>query len=106
MKVKFDVLFDGIDMADFADKLREVNMDEIEFSNEPEFMKDVQLIIDENYLNEVFLQLFHSQKRFSLKEILISLLDTQSVFLLNAGKMAINSLMTSAVWSKWLPTIH
>ena len=55
MKVKFDVLFDGIDMADFADKLREVNMDEIEFSNEPEFMKDVQLIIDENYLNEVFL---------------------------------------------------
>jgi hypothetical protein len=49
-----------LDVKEFADKLREIDIDSVEFSNEEEFMKDVQLIIDENYINEIFLQLFHS----------------------------------------------
>lgn len=47
-------------MNEFADKLREIDIDSVEFSSNEEFMKDVQLIIDENYINEIFLQLFHS----------------------------------------------
>ena len=60
LNVKFEVSFDGLDVKEFAHKLREIDIDSVEFSNEEEFMKDVQLIIDENYINEIFLQLFHS----------------------------------------------
>jgi hypothetical protein len=48
---------------------------EISFSEEEAFKRDVQLVISENYLNEIFLQLFHAKQTFSLREILFDLLD-------------------------------
>jgi hypothetical protein len=49
-----------LDVNEFSDKLREIDIDSVPFSSDEEFMKDVQLIIDENYINEIFMQLFHS----------------------------------------------
>lgn len=88
-----------MDVNEFSDKLREIDIDSVQFSNDVEFMKDVQLIIDENYINEIFLQLFHSQQKFSLRQILLSLLDSESSLLVSAGKMAINAFLTTGLWS-------
>jgi hypothetical protein len=39
-----------------------------EFSNEPAFMKDVQIAVDENYLNYMLFNFFESEEMFSLTE--------------------------------------
>lgn len=73
--MNFDVLFEGAEMSEFKDALRNIDVQAISFSEEDAFKRDLQLIINENYINEVFLQLFHSKQAFSLREILEYLLD-------------------------------
>lgn len=73
--MNFDVLFEGAEMSEFKDALRNIDVQTISFSEEDAFKRDLQLIINENYINEVFLQLFHSKQAFSLREILEYLLD-------------------------------
>jgi len=73
--VNFDVLFEGAEMSDFKDALRNIDVQAISFSEEEAFKRDLQLVISENYINEVFLQLFHSKEAFSLREIFLYLLD-------------------------------
>jgi len=50
-------------------KMRKI---EPNFSNEPEFMKDVQTIIDENYINYLLFSLFETDKVYSVTEALFS----------------------------------
>lgn len=73
--MNFDVQFEGAEMSEFKDALRNIDVQAISFSEEDAFKRDLQLIINENYINEVFLQLFHSKQAFSLREILEYLLD-------------------------------
>jgi hypothetical protein len=53
--VNFDVLFEGAEMSDFKDALRNIDVQAISFSEEEAFKRDLQLVISENYINEVFL---------------------------------------------------
>lgn len=106
LQITFDVLFEGNDLSGFKDALRNIDIEALAFSEEDAFKRDLQLLISENYLNEVFLQLFHSQQTFSLREILLALLDDQSSLIHAAGKMAVNTFMTSAMWLAWLPSLR
>ena len=51
----FEVTFDGLELAEFSDSLRQIRADEIEFNTIEDFQRDVVLIIDENFVNEYFL---------------------------------------------------
>ena len=51
----FEVTFDGLELAEFSDTLRQIRADEISFNTSEDFQRDVVLIIDENFVNEYFL---------------------------------------------------
>lgn len=53
--VNFDVLFEGTDLSEFMDALRNIDVKALSFSEDDAFKRDMQLIISENYLNEIFL---------------------------------------------------
>jgi len=64
-------------------------------------MRDVQVIIDENYLNYHLFTLFYDDKAFSLSEMLLKYIpDT----FLGAGA-AIKILMNTNVWGLFLPEL-
>ena len=44
------------------------------FSEEPAFNRDVQVVLDENYINYWFFTMFYHQGQFSLSEYLFSIL--------------------------------
>jgi hypothetical protein len=91
-------------MSDFQDELRSIELGA--FSEADEFKKDMQLIIDENYLNEFFLSLFHSQATYSLRDTLYAMLDDHTSLVHSAGKLALATFMSTGMWQKWLPTIR
>lgn len=41
------------------------------FSNDKEFMRDVQVVLDENYINYMLFSMFYDDKPFSLTETLL-----------------------------------
>ena len=51
----FEVTFDGLELAEFDESLRQIRADKIEFNTGEDFQRDVVLIIDENFVNEYFL---------------------------------------------------
>jgi len=61
--------FDNLAESDFEENLEIIK---VEFNNENEFKKDVQLTFDENIINNQMIGLFNSNKVISLQETIIS----------------------------------
>lgn len=74
------------------------------FSDEDDFMRDVQIVIDENYVNDYFLNLFHSSEVISLTETLSGYLPRKGITG-SAAKIALQLFMSTTVWKKWFPTL-
>ena len=72
----FTTKIGGSEVSGFADTLRRIQ--NLPFSDDEDFMRDVQIVIDENYVNDYFLNLFHSSE-------VISLTDTLSGYLPHEG---------------------
>ena len=63
--ISYHTDFDGVDLNDLKKKVRKINPT---FSNEPKFMKDVQMVVDENYINYMLFNLFETDKQYSITE--------------------------------------
>jgi hypothetical protein len=61
--------FDNLAESDFEENLEIIK---VEFNNDNEFKKDVQLTFDENIINNQMIGLFNSNKVISLQETIIS----------------------------------
>ena len=59
-------------LDDFSDQLRVVP--EPGFSEEDSFLKDLQIVMDENYVNDMFMHLFHREEIFSFHQLLREML--------------------------------
>ena len=67
-------------------------------------MRDVQIVIDENYVNDYFLNLFHSSEVISLTDTLAGYLPHEGVSG-KAAQIALQLFMSTTVWKKWFPSL-
>ncbi len=67
--ISYNTIFEGpgLDRASAARAMPNV---EPEYSDEANFMRDVQVLIDENYLNYLLFNLFYNGKTYSISELL------------------------------------
>lgn len=90
--------FEGKDLSKLKNNMRRINP---EFSNEPEFMMDVQTIIDENYINYFLFSMFETEKIYSITELLFQYWPETWM----GGPTAIRALMSAQVWSALFPSL-
>lgn len=83
--------FEGTNLDPIKAQMRKIKT---EFSNEPAFMKDVQIVVDENYLNYFFFNWFESEEIFSLTETLFDYWPEDWM----GGPTVIRGLMSVQVW--------
>lgn len=79
-------------------KVRNINPS---FSNEPKFMKDVQMVVDENYINYMLFNLFETDKEYSITEFLFTLWPDEWL----GGPQAIRAMMSVQIWSLFFPEL-
>lgn len=65
--ISYNNEFEGKDLNNLRKNLRRTSP---KFSSEPSFMRDVQTVFDENYLNYYLFNLFETDQVFSLTELL------------------------------------
>lgn len=107
MKIKGDYVhvsflneFDHVDQSDFETKPRHVNPT---FNTEnKDFAKDLQIIVDENYANNQFLGLFNTKQSFSLTETLMKWVPDN----LKQYAKIIEGFMTTSTVQMVLPEIN
>lgn len=63
VEISYLTEFNGKDLDNLKQKMRRINP---QFIDEAQFMRDVQVIIDENYLNYHFFTMFYDEKAFSM----------------------------------------
>lgn len=68
---KYVTEFDGLDLKHIQDKMRVINP---EFSNEQSFLRDVQMVVDENFLNSILFSAFYKKKFYSITDLLLDLM--------------------------------
>lgn len=66
--INYDTEFEGADLNELSQKMRKIKP---KFSDESHYMRDVQVVIDENYVNYQLFQLFYQKTVYSLTETLI-----------------------------------
>lgn len=96
--IKYDTEFNGADLNDLKKKMRKVQP---KFSDESHYMRDVQLVIDENYLNYQLFQLFYAKKTYSLTETLIDFMPEDFL----GGGAVLRALMSTEVWKLFFPEL-
>jgi hypothetical protein len=74
---------------------------DIDFSDEGEHMRDIQVVLDENYINYFLYDLFHKNKNFSLAETLFSWMPEEFM----GGGAVIKALLNTSVWSFMFPEL-
>lgn len=88
--------FEGADMSDLAKSMRNIKP---KFSDDQHFLRDVQVTVDENYINHMLFQMFYKQKTYSATEALISVLPDNFI----GGTAAVKAVMNTQVWSFLFP---
>ena len=86
----------GADHGVFNDHLR---TNKISFSDEKEFKKDVELVLDENLINHIFLGIFYSKEVYSVREIIESFVPPKYEGLINIASL----VLTTKVIGKLFP---
>merc|ERR1712159_759429 len=72
----------------------------IRYSEAPEFQKDVQQIIDENYINYWLYTLFEKEQNFSVSETLFSLWPEDW---LGGPALPLRTIMNAKIWGVLFP---
>lgn len=96
--ISYHTEFEGKDLKDMKKSMRKINT---EFSDEPKFMKDMQMVVDENYLNYMLFNLFETEKQYSLTEFLFSMWPDEYM----GGPQAIRGIMSAQIWSFFFPNL-
>ena len=60
--------FENLDHDEFEHPLRDIKP---AFSEDNEYKQDIQIVIDENYINHQFLGLFHKESMVSMTELIM-----------------------------------
>lgn len=98
--LNFKISFAGTDLDRFAKPLRKP---EAKFDDD--FKYDLQLLVDENFLNEWFLELYEDPSQdFSLTETLKSWLPKGGLKG-KASSLGMKALMSVNIWKNWFPTL-
>jgi hypothetical protein len=71
------------------------------FSDESHYMRDVQVVIDENYVNYMLFQLFYQKKTYSLTEFIIQYMPEDFL----GGGAILRALMSTQVWQVFFPEL-
>jgi len=71
------------------------------FSDESHYMRDVQVVIDENYVNYQLFQMFYQKTVYSLTEFLIEYMPEDFL----GGGAVIRALMNTKVWQVLFPEL-
>lgn len=66
--ISFDTEIEGPDMAELTQKVRHIQP---KFSDDNKLMRDLQVVIDENYINYQLFNLFYQEKVYSLTDLLL-----------------------------------
>ena len=93
--------FDGVDLKEVASSMRTIKP---QFSNQLEHARDVQIAIDENYINSALFNLFYNQKTYSLTETIIEFFPEDLMGGLGAIPI-VNSVMNTQVWQFLFPDL-
>ena len=98
--ISYNTIFEGpgLDRASAARTMRNI---EPEYSDEANFMRDVQVLIDENYLNYLLFNLFYNGKTYSISELLFRQMPDSFV----GGGLALRALMNAHLWAVLFPDL-
>lgn len=97
--VTFDTTFEGPDLKLIKQQMREVNP---VYSDEADHMRDVQVVLDENYLNYMLYNLYHKDKVFSVASKLFDWLPEGFM----GGVALIRGLQSTQLWSFLFPELN
>lgn len=91
--------FQGADLSHIEHKLRNINPT---FSTEQAYMRDLQMTVDENYLNSILFNMFYNKKTYSLTEALLEMMPEDFV----AGAPLVRALMNTSVFNFLFPELE
>lgn len=94
--VSYTTEFEGPNLNSMKSNMRKINPT---FKDETKFMRDTQIVVDENYMNWLFFTMFDSKEKFSLTETLFKYWPEQ----IPGGPQAIRLFMSSGVWGFFFP---
>lgn len=72
-----------------------------EFSEEPDYQRDVQVVIDENYVNYALFSMFYADKPFSVTEKLLEMIPEW----LEPAAFLIKAVMNARTFSVFFPEL-
>ena len=96
--INYDTEFEGADLNELSQKMRRPKP---KFSDESHYMRDVQVVIDENYINYMLFQLFYQKKTYSLTEFIIEYMPEDFL----GGGAVVRALMSTKVWQVLFPDL-
>ena len=89
--INYDTEFEGADLGELTQKMRRPQP---KFSDETHYMRDVQVVTDENYINYMLYHLFYQKKTYSLTEFIIQYMPEDFL----GGGAILRALMSTQVW--------
>lgn len=90
--IAYNTEFEGEALGSLKNQLRKIKP---EFSEESEFVREVQMVYDENYLNWQLFEMFTGEKQFSVTETLLEYWPETWP----AGPQAVRVMMSALPWS-------
>jgi len=86
--INYETEFQGAELNDIQKKMRKIRGG---FSDEEAYMRDLQVVIDENYINYMLFQLFYNQKSYSLTETIVEYMPEEWL----GGGTALRAIMNT-----------
>lgn len=97
--VNYMTEYEGRDLQKLSKSMRRIKP---QFSEDPEHQRDVQIVLDENYINYYLFSLFYADKPISLSEVIIGFIpDT-----FGAAGSAIKAIMNTKIFSVFFPALE
>ncbi|CDW83288.1 UNKNOWN [Stylonychia lemnae] len=92
LEISFTSELEGVDHGEFSEKLRKIYP---QFTDVEGWKQDIQMVFDENFLNHMFLSLFHTNTVFSFRDIAMKMIPAKYQ---NTALLISNLLMTTTLY--------
>ena len=96
--INYETEFQGAELNEIQKKMRKIRGG---FSDEEAYMRDLQVVIDENYINYMLFQLFYQQKTYSFTDTIVEYMPEEWL----GGGTALKAIMNTSVWSFLFPEL-
>lgn len=90
--------YEGTDLSSYSKNMRSVKPD---FSEDDALQKDVQVVIDENYMNYIMFSNFYSDDMFSINELLLNMFPDE----FTGASYAVQAIMNTKVVGMVFPEL-